>query len=558
MNKHYNINNLNKTLIETLLSQKAISREDYERVWSLHKAQNETTNTILTTLGITSEKDIADTLASLMSSVVVEEEDYPDFPVSPEKLPHSFLKQSSVIPLFEDDNSITLAMSNPLDDFVVNVITMKCEKDVFSRVALPTDIEQHLSRLYLQPDAGTDNQSPEIEFEADIEKLRNIASEAPVIKTVNNLISEAVEARASDIHFEPFETSMRVRYRVDGVLRPIPSPSNSDRLAIISRIKILANLDIAERRLPQDGRIKLVVRGKEIDMRVSTLPTLYGEGVVLRILEHSKSLQSFEELGFNSSELSQIQALLKKPNGIILVTGPTGSGKTTSLYAGLTLLNKSDVKIVTVEDPIEYQIQGINQIQTQSTIGLDFASVLRSILRHDPDIIMIGEIRDLETALIAIQAALTGHLVISTLHTNSAAASITRLIDMGIDEYLIASTLEGVVAQRLVRKLCPDCRIKADFSTSSVQDSNLEGVPPFEPVGCENCSQSGYFGRSVIAEILTLSEEIKSAIVQRRGTAEITEIAEKNGFKNLFESGLTKVRSGETSLAEIYRVTHEG
>jgi general secretion pathway protein E len=373
------------------------------------------------------------------------------------------------------------------------------------------------------------------------------------------LISHAVETRASDIHIDPFEDRLRVRYRYDGALHEMESPSRRVQAAVVSRIKIMAMLDIAERRLPQDGRIKLVVRGHEIDLRVSTIPSLHGESVVLRILDRSTVNLDFAQLGMDRDLRERLGRLLGLPNGIILVTGPTGSGKTTTLYTGLLHLNSSDRNIITVEDPIEYQLPGITQIQVKPQIGLNFASLLRTILRHDPDIIMIGEIRDLETAQIAVQAALTGHLVLSTLHTNSAAATIARLRDMGLEDYLLTATLNGIMAQRLVRRLCMDCKRAVTASPELIArfelDRFAESGPLIlhEPGGCTSCRNTGYAGRLAIAELLAPDERTHRLILARAGHADIHNAACASGMRSMYENGLRQVIAGTTSLSEILR-----
>ena len=373
----------------------------------------------------------------------------------------------------------------------------------------------------------------------DVERLRDVASEAPIIRLLNRLVAAAVERNASDIHIEPLEDQVRIRLRVDGALQVAELVDRSLQLGLVSRVKILARLNIAEQRLPQDGRIRLAVRGRDIDLRVSTSPTHQGESVVLRILDRKNVPLDFKALGFAAAACRQMQRHISSPNGIILVTGPTGSGKTTTLYAALTVLNQPHVKTFTVEDPIEYHLKGVSQILVRPQIGLDFAAVLRSILRQDPDIIMVGEIRDSETAGIAVQASLTGHLVFSTLHTNSAASSITRLRNIGIDNFLIVSSVRAIIAQRLVRKLCGHCK------------RPHEGY--FVSVGCKACHDTGYAGRTVIYEILDVSDRIKQAILSEKPETEIEALAKLEGTLALYENGLTKVKSGETSMEEILR-----
>ena len=399
--------------------------------------------------------------------------------------------------------------------------------------------------------------------EYDVERLKDLASEAPVIRIVNQLITKAVEARASDVHIEPFENSLRIRYRIDGILEATEAPPFRMVAAIVSRIKIIARLNIAERRLPQDGRTKLIVHGIPIDLRVSTMPTMHGESVVLRILDNQAATLDLKGLGIRGQNLERYLDVLQRPHGVVLVTGPTGSGKTTTLYASLLQINDSSKKIVTVEDPIEYQLEGINQIQVKPGIGLDFASVLRSVLRHDPDIILIGEIRDVETAEIAIQAALTGHLVLSTLHTNNAASAVTRLRDMGVEEYLLTSTLSGVVAQRLVRTLCVHCREKHPALPEIVKQLDLERhaagerVMLYRATGCERCNGSGYFGRTSIAETLVITDPIRQLILRRTESMALHRAAVEAGMKTMFDDGIQKALSGITTIEEVLRVTRD-
>ncbi len=390
--------------------------------------------------------------------------------------------------------------------------------------------------------------------------LKDLASEAPVIRMVNQIIARAVETQASDIHIEPFEDQLRVRYRYDGVLHEAESPPVRLTAAIISRIKIMSRLDIAERRLPQDGRLKLAVRGQEIDFRVSTVPSLYGETVVLRVLDRTAVEFDFVKLGMPQAAVDRLLRSLELPNGIVLVTGPTGSGKTTTLYTGLLGLNSIERKIVTIEDPIEYQLTGINQIQVKPQIGLSFANLLRSILRQDPDVIMVGEIRDLETAQIAVQAALTGHLVLSTVHTNSAAATITRLRDMGLEDYLITAVLRGVLAQRLVRRLCLQCRRGAEAPPEIVERFDLHRLAPpgaaltlWHPVGCPHCRGTGYRGRMAIAEFLVPDEATERLIFARSDHVAIERAAIEAGMVPMFDAGLRAALDGDTTIEEVVR-----
>jgi general secretion pathway protein E len=378
---------------------------------------------------------------------------------------------------------------------------------------------------------------------------------------VNLFITRAVESRASDIHIEPFEDELKVRYRIDGVLHDIETAPKRLQAAIVSRVKIMAKLNIAERRLPQDGRIRLKVDEREIDLRVSTIPVLYGESVVMRILLKEGIIIDLNKIGFTSHMLQTFNKLITKPNGIILVTGPTGSGKTTTLYGALDKINSPDKKIITVEDPVEYQLKGVNQIQVNPLIGLNFANTLRHIVRQDPDIILIGEIRDLETAEIAIQSALTGHLVFSTLHTNDAPSAITRLLDMGVENFLLSSTIRGILAQRLVRVICPECKEQSESVSADNEELKLLGLssemPLYKGKGCEHCSSTGYYGRSGIFELLLVNDDIRRLILKNADANQLREAARKHGMQTLFEYGADTIQRGMTTLSEVFRVTQE-
>ncbi len=520
--------------------------------------------TLLIKLGMVVERDVASALADALGLPLASAADYPDEPILDGVLSARFLKGARVLPLAETSAAIALAMADPLDDFAAQAVALATGKTVHRRVAVPAELESTLERLYDRGgSAMVDSEGVVEAAEEDAQRLKDMASEAPVIRLVNLFITRAVEARASDIHIEPFENKLRVRFRIDGVLRDIEPPPSQLKAAIVSRVKILAKLNIAERRLPQDGRIKLAIRGKEIDFRVSTLPTLHGESVVMRILDKGEQTFDFAALGFDEQTLKNYIGVIEQPNGILLVTGPTGSGKTTTLYTSLLRLNTPDKKILTVEDPVEYQLEGVNQIQVKPQIGLTFANALRSILRQDPDIVMIGEIRDRETAKIAAQAALTGHLVLSTLHTNSAAGSVTRLIDMGLEDYLIASTVIGITAQRLVRRLCPECREPHPSLIELVDQLDLEKFAPdgnvmlFRAVGCDACNMTGYRGRSGIAEMLIMSEDLRRLTLRRAGAHEIHRAAVAAGMRPLYHDGIMKALQGLTSLEEVLRVTRD-
>jgi len=470
---------------------------------------------VLTRLGLIAEADLAVLLADFLRLPLVRADQLPEVPLLADRLQLAFLKSNRIIPVADKGASLLVAVADPFNTEAAAALSYLLGRKVERGVMPAGDIERALERLYGRGGAvAVESQAAEAgpASEDDVRRLEDMASEAPVIRLVHDLITRAVEAQASDIHVEPREDSLRVRYRVDGVLATVETLPPALRAAVTSRIKIMANLNIAERRLPQDGRVKSTVRGKPIDLRISTMPTMLGESVVLRILDRSSVELDFARLGFHGAPLETFTGLLAQPNGIILVTGPTGSGKTTTLYTALNQLNRVESKLFTVEDPIEYQIGGINQIQVQPKIGLTFAHALRSILRQDPDIIMVGEIRDLETAQMAIQASLTGHLVLSTLHTNSAAASLTRLMDMGVDDYLLASTLTGVLAQRLVRRLCPRCAAPETAPPPLLQrlgdrGRDLKGLR--KKVGCPACRQTGYSGRTTISELLVMSDALR-------------------------------------------------
>ncbi len=528
-------------------------------------------DTVLVQLGLVSERDMASAYASLLGLSIVTPSDYPDEPVLGERLAPRFLRSARTLPLRYDEVSrrTTLAMVDPLDGFTRSAVAAATGSSVEIAVATPIELEAAFERLYpsgdaaggaLDPDAIESADAP---LEEDTERLKDLASEAPVIRMVNGIIQRAVETHASDIHIEPFEDGLRVRYRYDGLLHEAETPPGRLAAAITSRIKIMSKLDIAERRLPQDGRIKLAVRGQEVDFRVSTIPSLWGETVVLRILDRSAVAFDYDRLGMAKPLVAQFNKALALPNGIVLVTGPTGSGKTTTLYTGLLGLNSVERKIVTIEDPIEFQLRGINQVQVKPQIGLNFASLLRSILRQDPDVIMVGEIRDLETAQIAVQAALTGHLVLSTVHTNSASATITRLRDMGLEDYLLTAVLRGVLAQRLVRRLCKQCRRSEPAPPDLVERFGLApraarlGLPShvelWHPVGCAHCRQTGFAGRQAIAEYLVPDEELERLIFSRADHTEIERAAVANGMRTMFDAGLDAALVGDTTIEEVAR-----
>ena len=556
-------------LCQLLIHGNKLDAAALERVRRLHERSGERVDRVLIKLGLISEHDMAEALAARFGLPLVQQSDFPEEPILDGQVSVQFLKQALVLPLADTPEGLVLAIAHPYDSFPIHAFGLIAEKPVLPRLALPSSIESAIDRLY---GAGSSPLARIVDAvdapedgagDDDVERLKDLASEAPVIRLVNLLITKAVEARASDIHIELFNNVLRVRYRIDGVLREVEAPPARLSAAVLSRVKLMAKLNIAERRLPQDGRIKLAVRGREIDMRVATSPTIHGEGVVMRILDRGSVSLDLAELGVAEDILPVYLRILHRPNGILLVTGPTGSGKTTTLYASLLRLNTPDRKIVTVEDPVEYQLEGVNQIQVKPQIELTFARVLRSILRQDPDIIMIGEIRDLETAQIAVQAALTGHLVLSTVHTNDAASTITRLLDMGVEDYLLTSTINGIVAQRLVRTLCPHCRAPDAVLPELVQQMRLEqfadGTPIslFRGVGCDRCDGTGYWGRTTVLEVLPFSPAVRRLVLRRAEASEIQRAAADEGMLTMHEDGVRKALAGMTTLDEVLRVTRE-
>ncbi|HXX57406.1 MAG TPA: type II secretion system ATPase GspE [Thermodesulfovibrionales bacterium] len=496
-------------------------------------------------------------------------EELPKVPFVLNGISSRFIREHMVVPLELKNDTLKIVMANPDDRSAIDALKVATSADIVVYATDGKALDEYISKFYGQESQNInriieDMGEKGLEFireeEEDVGHLKDLASEAPIIKLVNLFITRAVEGRASDIHIEPFEDELKVRYRVDGVLHEIESVPKKLQAAIVSRLKIMAKLNIAERRLPQDGRIRLKVGESEIDLRVSTIPVLYGESVVMRILRKEGIVIDLDLLGFPPNTLASFDQLITKPNGIILVTGPTGSGKTTTLYGALDKINSPDKKIITVEDPVEYQLKGVNQIQVKPQIGLNFANTLRSIVRQDPDIIMIGEIRDLETAKIAIESALTGHLVFSTLHTNDAPSAITRLLEMGVENFLLSSTIRGILAQRLVRVICPSCK-ETDTSVADREELTMLGLGGNKTLhlgkGCEHCAFTGYYGRLGIFELLVVEDEIRRLILKNADANQLRETARKNGMRTLLEDGSDKIREGITTLSEILRVTQE-
>ncbi|WP_323986695.1 type II secretion system ATPase GspE [Pseudomonas canadensis] len=511
---------------------------------------------LLTRLGLVSEVELARAWAALLDAPLLLADAAPPLLDPLPALTERFMRHYQVVPMGWHQNGLRVLAANPAQRYPFQALAYACQVPVWLAIGPRNEVDTLIERYYGQGRSamGTliENLDEQGGAQEDIEHLKDMASEAPVIRLVNLILQRAVEQRASDIHIEPFENQLKVRYRIDGVLHDAEAPPVSSSAAVISRVKIMARLDIAERRLPQDGRIMLRIQGKELDLRVSTAPTSFGESVVLRLLDRQTVQFDFPSLGFDGQRLTAFLDLLERPHGILLVTGPTGSGKTTTLYTALSRLNTAERKIITVEDPVEYQLEGINQIQVKPAIGLDFAGALRSIVRQDPDVIMIGEIRDLETCRIAIQSSLTGHLVLSTLHTNSAAASITRLLDMGVESYLIASTVSGILAQRLVRRLDPASRVAFEAPSELIAEHGLDRLTEQRPI---LLYRGDYHGRSALTELLVMNDELRSLLMRHADAATLEQAARRAGLRTLYEEGLRQALAGITSLEEVLRVT---
>ncbi|MBV8845400.1 MAG: Flp pilus assembly complex ATPase component TadA [Bryobacterales bacterium] len=539
---------------EILIDRRSITQEDLDRALELQAERGDKLGKILVDLGFAAQRDILSALAQQLEIPLVSIEGPPAVSPEIETLSPKFLRQFRCLPVAQHDHTVTLAMADPLDFETRSTVASCTGLAVNAGLAAEQEILDAIDRYYGQAAKNeAEAISPSADAE-DLEHLRDMASEAPVIRLVNAMIAQAVEKRASDIHIEPFEKEFRIRYRIDGVLVSQDPPPRELKAAIISRVKLMARLNIAERRLPQDGRIKIKTLGREVDLRVSTLPTLYGESVVMRLLDRSAGdFYDLERLGFDAHMLSRMQYYTSLPHGIFLVTGPTGSGKSTTLYAALKRINQTDKKIITIEDPVEYQMDGINQIHVNPQIGLTFAQGLRHIVRQDPDVIMVGEVRDRETADIAIRAALTGHFVYSTLHTNDAPSAITRLSDMGVENYLMTSSLVAVLAQRLVRVICEECKTGAGTALTP----EGETIAVCKGAGCDHCFGTGFRGRVGIFELMELNEELRGVIMRNEDASKITACARRHGMRNLREDGWLKVRRGVTSPEEVTRVTQE-
>ena len=549
---------------EMLLAEQKLSRNDLERALEVQRSMGGRLGRLLISLGLVSEVDVYAALARQAGLPLVRQDAFPKEKPVTSQMNTSFLLANNLLPMrgAEDTESVPEFVSvDPQSTALRDALRLVFGEVPRISFGLESEIAAQLNAWYVQdPEAQDDTVADQFEASEFIEHLRDMASEAPIIQRVSQILSQAVAAQASDIHIETYEEKSVVRIRVDGELYPIDEIDNKDAPAVVSRIKILSQLDIAERRMPQDGRTKLRVHGKEMDSRVSTIPTMFGESVVMRLLEKNFDLLSLESLHFTPPTLKAMRQLLSVPHGIFLVTGPTGSGKSTTLYASMQELEGENLKILTVEDPVEYRLQWLNQVQVQPQIGLTFAKVLRSFLRQDPDVIMIGEMRDGETAEIAVQAALTGHLVMSTLHTNSALGAIVRLINMGVEPYLITASVIGVLAQRLVRKLCEECKQALPADQAQAAASSLGAtLPPgqviYRHVGCSVCRGTGYRGRLAVHELLLMTEGVKKGILERGSSLGGSDGSYAGG--NLLQDGATKVFQGLTTAEEVLRVARQ-
>ncbi|HOX09003.1 MAG TPA: type II secretion system ATPase GspE [Candidatus Omnitrophota bacterium] len=557
-----------KRIGQLLLDKKMINEHQLEQALEEQKLTGKLLGRIFVDMGVVKEDDILQLLGARSGFSVIKLKDMKIPREVIDKVPASVAKIYTIMPISAEGNQLSIAIADPLNVAAFDDLRFTLGMNIKGVVASDEEIKEQIQRYYgsegetIQDVLGVFGEKMELapvgEEVNDIATLQELASRAPVIKLLNMILLQGVKEKASDIHFEPFEQDYRIRYRVDGVLYEVARPPKNLSLGLSSRIKVMANLDIAERRLPQDGRIMVTIEGKSVDLRISTLPTIFGESVVMRVLDRTTVSLSIDEVGMLDDTKKKIRSIIQKPNGIFLATGPTGCGKTTTLYGCMKEINKIEYKVITTEDPVEYDLKGVIQVPINAKIGLTFASSLRHILRQDPDIIMVGEIRDADTAQIAIQASLTGHLVFSTLHTNDAAGTITRLVDMGVEPFLVTSTLEAVLAQRLVRKICTFCKEEYTPEPEIIEDL---GIKPeeikshkfYKGAGCVKCNNSGYKGRTGIYELLILNENIRQLVIERAHTALIKNAAVEAGMKTLLQDGLEKINAGITSVEEVLK-----
>jgi type IV pilus assembly protein PilB len=553
------------TLGDLLIAEGLVSQDQIDATVDEQLETGKPLGRILIEQGIITEAELVRTLATQVGLEFVDLSDRVVDPSVASLISEAIARRYQAIPIALEDGRLLVAMADPANVFAVDDIRAITKREVYTVVSTASQIIESIDRLYRMDgdvDAVVQAAADEQADDTDLSSIGDIVEDAPIVKFVNMLITQATQDRASDIHVEPTEHDLRIRFRIDGVLHEVMRSPRSIQAGVISRLKVMADINIAERRIPQDGRISMKVQGRSIDLRVATLPTVFGEKIVMRILDKGQALLRLEELGFLPETLARFENCYRKPYGAILVTGPTGSGKSTTLYAALNQVNEPDRNIITVEDPVEYRLPGINQVQVHPKAGLTFASALRSILRSDPDIILVGEIRDKETAVIAVEAALTGHLVLSTLHTNDAASTPLRLVEMGVEPFLVTSSLDCVVAQRLARRLCEKCKEAyepteaelhaAGWPLDEVEDGNVPTL--YKAVGCPTCGRTGYRGRFALHEVMPITEEIERLIIEGRSTEDIQKCAVMQGMLRLKDDGLRKVGMGQTCLEEIFRV----
>src|SRR5213592_4303612 len=555
-----------RRLGEILVQERLTTPDVVEQALARAKTTGERVGEALVELGAVKSEDVLRALAEQQNLAYLSRDELPSPLPVVKTLSAKYLRQYTVCPVSIENGLLTVAIADPLNAVVLDDLRQFTGLAVKLVVSSAEAITEAIDRTYDGAATPLQRIVEGIEDESagageeDVNHLRDMAFEAPVVRLVNLLIENAIDAEASDIHVEPFEDTFRIRYRLDGILFDQEAPPRRLQAAVTSRIKLMAEMNIAERRLPQDGRIRVSLHGRRVDIRVSTIPTVHGESIVMRLLDRASVFLPLEKLGFGSDTLKHFEALIQRPHGILLVTGPTGSGKTTTLYAALEKINSPDRKILTIEDPVEYQLKGVNQIPVKPKIGLSFATGLRHIVRQDPDVILVGEIRDLETVEIAIQAALTGHMVFSTLHTNDAPGAIPRLQDMGAEPYLVASVLEGVLAQRLVRRTCAACRVPETPSAADIEALGIEappGVTLYRGLGCDECRNTGYRGRTAIYELFTITEDVRSLILRRASSREIRRLAVEAGMTTLRMDGWSRACEGVTTVEEVLRVTQE-
>ncbi|MCY1076391.1 type II secretion system ATPase GspE [Archangium lansingense] len=566
-----------RPLGEILRHTRGLTEEKLQEALQLQAEKGGRLGEVLVGMKVISEEDVAKALGlqldlPYLARIFLEEVDAELI----RRMPINFAKQARILPLSVEGDAAVLAVADPLDTTVLDHARMLLGRDIQPRIALTSTIVDAINSVYDRATNEAEQLVDELEatdldaLSQEIEEVKDLLAdegdEAPIIRLINSVLFRAAKERASDIHIEPMERELLVRFRIDGVLQEIIKPPKRYQNAIIGRVKVMGQLNIAEKRLPQDGRIRIKLAGRDIDIRLSTIPTTYGERIVMRLLDKNTTLLDLTELGMASQMLEQMEHVIRRPHGIVLVTGPTGSGKTTTLYGALSRINTPDLNILTVEDPVEYQLKGIGQMAISPKIGLTFAQGLRSFLRQDPDVIMVGEIRDKETAEIAIQASLTGHLVFSTVHTNDAASAITRLVDMGVEPFLVASSLTGVLAQRLVRRVCPDCRVQYTPTDEELKELTLTrallkeryGVEKiYKATGCPSCNQNGYRGRTGIYELLLVDDTVRQLALKNVDASTIKKAAVGHGMRTLLDDGARKIALGETTIAEVLSITQE-